>query len=45
LLSDAGEENEILVLELEPSGGVDMVVRGLSKRIWANHPDPDKPRR
>jgi hypothetical protein len=45
LLMDPGEENEILVLELEPSGGVDMVVRGLSKRIWANHPDPDRPRR
>ena len=43
LLKDAGEANEILVLELEPKTGVDMIARGLSSRIWANHPDPDKP--
>lgn len=45
LLKDSGEENELLVLELEPQSGVKMIAKGLSKRVWANHPDPDKPRR
>jgi hypothetical protein len=44
ILKDAGEENEIVVLELEPQSGAEMIARGLSKRVWANHPDPDKPK-
>ena len=44
VLKDAGEENEIVVLELEPQSDVQMIARGLSQRVWANHPDPDKPK-
>ena len=43
LLKDAGEINELVVLELEPKEGTKMIARGLSRRVWANHPDPDKP--
>ncbi|KAK7991707.1 glycoside hydrolase family 35 protein [Apiospora saccharicola] len=35
-----GEENVVLVLELEP-GTSSRVARGVAKRTWKNNPDPD----
>lgn len=35
-----GEENVVLVLELEP-GTSSRVARGIAKRTWKNNPDPD----
>ena len=37
---NAGSPNEVIILELEP-GNSTRVARGVSKRTWANHPDPD----
>ncbi|KAJ4385448.1 hypothetical protein N0V93_009876 [Gnomoniopsis smithogilvyi] len=36
----AGQINEIVILELEPTGET-LVFRGESERIWGNNPDPD----
>lgn len=36
----AGQTNEIVILELEPTGDT-LVFRGESERIWGNNPDPD----
>ena len=36
-----GAMNEVVVLELEPTEGKQMVARGLAEREWANYPDPD----
>lgn len=36
----AGEKNEIVVLELEPSNQT-MIARGEAERVWGNNPDPD----
>lgn len=33
--------NDVVVLELEPRAGTEMIARGLATREWANHPDPD----
>ncbi|KAI1773334.1 glycoside hydrolase family 35 protein [Hypoxylon cercidicola] len=33
-------ENEIVVLELEPSGDT-LTASGTAERVWANYPDPD----
>lgn len=37
----AGQNNEIVVLELEPEPGQPMFARGETVRTWANNPDPD----
>ncbi|KAF3766743.1 family 35 glycoside hydrolase [Cryphonectria parasitica EP155] len=37
---NAGQSNEIVVLELEP-GNSAMIARGEAERVWANYPDPD----
>ncbi|KAI1098513.1 glycoside hydrolase family 35 protein [Jackrogersella minutella] len=36
------EDNEIVVLELEPKGG-SLTAFGAAERTWANYPDPDYP--
>ena len=36
-----GAMNEVVVLELEPTEGTQMVARGMAEREWANYPDPD----
>ncbi|KAI0881803.1 glycosyl hydrolases family 35-domain-containing protein [Annulohypoxylon maeteangense] len=38
----ADEENEIVVLELEPNAD-SLTAFGAAERTWANHPDPDYP--
>lgn len=40
-LYGGNKPNRVVVLELEPKAGTDMVARGLATREWANHPDPD----
>ncbi|KAK2614853.1 hypothetical protein N8I77_001649 [Diaporthe amygdali] len=37
----AGEDNEIVVLELEPEPHQPMFARGEAVRTWGNNPDPD----
>ncbi|KAF2159769.1 glycoside hydrolase family 35 protein [Zasmidium cellare ATCC 36951] len=36
------QSNEIVVLELEPKAGTQMIARGLDERVWGNNPDPDR---
>lgn len=35
--------NEIVVLELEPTGNSTLIATGQSERVWGNYPDPDYP--
>ncbi|PCG98823.1 Glycoside hydrolase, family 35 [Penicillium occitanis (nom. inval.)] len=35
------EDNEIIVLELEPQVDKELVASGSSERVWYNNPDPD----
>ncbi|KAI5857306.1 glycoside hydrolase family 35 protein [Durotheca rogersii] len=42
VLKPGGAENELVVLELEPSGD-SLTVFGSANRMWANNPDPDYP--
>lgn len=36
----AGQQNEIVVLELEPRSGT-LTAKGETERVWANNRDPD----
>lgn len=37
----AGEQNEIVVLELEPGNSGVLTARTEPERVWFNNPDPD----
>lgn len=37
----AGQDNDIVVLELEPESGRPMFAKGEAVRTWGNNPDPD----
>lgn len=37
------EQNEIVILELEPQPNVQLSAEGISNRKWFNNPDPDAP--
>lgn len=42
VLRSRWQQNEIVVLELEPKADEEMVARGLDERVWGNNPDPDR---
>ncbi|KAJ3497436.1 hypothetical protein NLG97_g1904 [Lecanicillium saksenae] len=37
------EQNEVVLLELEPQPGTNISAQGISERQWFNNPDPDAP--
>ncbi|GJN74929.1 beta-calactosidase [Purpureocillium lilacinum] len=38
-----GRDNQVVVLELEPSADTKLTGKGIATRVWGNNPDPDAP--